>query len=178
MDFVYASSQRQQPLSNVATLYAVREPRASVCRYKVPVPGKVNPRFRWFYYLFQTESSCSPPPPPRSPLVSPLSLVSRTRYSVREQVRRLITLVDIMYERGVKMVCLAEALPTELFDPGPGRREDMPDEVFAFGRTASRLAEMQGPEYLQRREGLGLGLGVGVTVRVTFRLPRHLRVLL
>eukprot|EP00752_Nemacystus_decipiens_P012674 g11227.t1 len=66
------------------------------------------------------------------------------------QVRRLITLVDVMYERGVKMVCLAEALPTELFDPGPGRREDMPDEVFAFGRTASRLAEMQSPEYLQR----------------------------
>lgn len=58
-----------------------------------------------------------------------------------------------MYERGVKMVCLAEALPTELFDPGPGRREDMPDEVFAFGRTASRLTEMQGPEYLQRRVG-------------------------
>lgn len=56
-----------------------------------------------------------------------------------------------MYERGVKMVCLAEALPSELFDPGPGRREDMPDEVFAFGRTASRLMEMQGPEYLKRR---------------------------
>lgn len=57
------------------------------------------------------------------------------------------------------MVCLAEALPTELFDPGPGRREDMPDEVFSFGRTASRLTEMQGPEYLQRR-----GLGVGIRV--------------
>jgi len=56
-----------------------------------------------------------------------------------------------MYERGVKMVCLAEALPSELFDPGPGRREDMPDEVFAFGRTASRLTEMQGQEYLKRR---------------------------
>lgn len=59
--------------------------------------------------------------------------------------------MDVLYERGVKMVCLAEALPHELFDPGPGRREDMPDEVFAFGRTASRLAEMQGKEYLKRR---------------------------
>lgn len=58
--------------------------------------------------------------------------------------------MDVMYERGVKMVCLAEALPHELFDPGPGRREDMPDEVFAFGRTASRLFEMQGQEYLKR----------------------------
>lgn len=50
----------------------------------------------------------------------------------------------------MKLVCLAEALPLELFDPGPGRREDMPDEVFAFGRTASRLTEMQGQEYLKR----------------------------
>ncbi|CAN0025227.1 unnamed protein product, partial [Sphacelaria rigidula] len=65
-------------------------------------------------------------------------------------VRRLITLVDVLYERGVKMVCLAEALPTEIFDPGPGRREDMPDEVFAFHRTVSRLIEMQGKDYLKR----------------------------
>lgn len=39
----------------------------------------------------------------------------------------------------------------ELFDPGPGKRDDMPDEVFAFGRTASRLTEMQGKDYLKRR---------------------------
>lgn len=70
---------------------------------------------------------------------------------VNRQVRRLITLVDIFYERGVKMVCLAEAEPNELFDPGPGKHEDMPDEVFAFGRTVSRLAEMQGQGYLKRR---------------------------
>ncbi|CAM9194857.1 unnamed protein product [Ectocarpus fasciculatus] len=68
----------------------------------------------------------------------------------RFRLGQLITLVDVMYERGVKLVCLAEALPLELFDPGPGRREDMPDEVFAFGRTASRLTEMQGQEYLKR----------------------------
>lgn len=67
-----------------------------------------------------------------------------------EQVRRLITLVDVMYERGVKLICLAEALPNELFDPGPGRREDMPDEVFAIHRTVSRLFEMQGENYLKK----------------------------
>ena len=66
------------------------------------------------------------------------------------QARRFITLVDVLYERSVKLVCLADALPSELFDPGPGRREDMPDEVFAFDRTVSRLAEMQGQEYLKR----------------------------
>lgn len=63
-------------------------------------------------------------------------------------MRRFITLVDVMYERGVKLVCLAEAPPNELFDPGEGRKEDMPDEVFAFSRTASRLYAMQGKEYL------------------------------
>ena len=57
---------------------------------------------------------------------------------------------DVLYERSVKLVCLAEALPSELFDAGPGRRADMPDEVFAFGRTVSRLAEMQGQGYLKR----------------------------
>lgn len=60
-------------------------------------------------------------------------------------------MVDVLYERSVKMVCLAEAVPMKLFDPGSGRREDMPDEVFAFDRTVSRLAEMQGQEYLKRR---------------------------
>lgn len=59
--------------------------------------------------------------------------------------------MDVLYERGVKLVCLAEALPNEIFDPGPGRREDMPDEVFAFHRTTSRLFEMQGKDYLERR---------------------------
>lgn len=55
-----------------------------------------------------------------------------------------------MYERGVKMVCLAEAMPKDLLDPGTGQREHMPDEVFAFDRTASRLMAMQGKEYLEK----------------------------
>lgn len=66
-------------------------------------------------------------------------------------MRRFITLVDVLYERGVKLVCLAQAPCSELLDPGPGNRADMPDEVFSFGRTASRLTEMQGQEYLRRR---------------------------
>ncbi|CAM9355328.1 unnamed protein product [Discosporangium mesarthrocarpum] len=67
------------------------------------------------------------------------------------QARRLITLVDILYERGVKLLCLAEVPIQELFDPGDGRRDVMPDEVFAFDRTISRLVEMQGQEYLKSR---------------------------
>ena len=59
--------------------------------------------------------------------------------------------MDVLYERGVKLVCLAQGSISELLDPGSGNRADMPDEVFSFGRTASRLAEMQGEEYLRRR---------------------------
>ncbi|KAG5175182.1 AFG1-like ATPase-domain-containing protein [Tribonema minus] len=68
------------------------------------------------------------------------------------RARRFITLVDTLYERNVKLVCLAECPPTQLFAPPPGAkgRSAMPDEVFAFDRTASRLAEMQGREYLKR----------------------------
>lgn len=66
--------------------------------------------------------------------------------------RRFITLVDTLYERGVKLVCLADCAPNKLFSPevGWGGVEAMPDEVFAFKRTASRLVEMQGREYLSK----------------------------
>lgn len=90
--------------------------------------------------LFSCSALAQPLFPSLSRLLPPLYV----------QARRFITLVDVLYERSVKLVCLAEALPSELFDPGPGRREDMPDEVFAFDRTVSRLAEMQGQEYLKR----------------------------
>ncbi|CAM9395579.1 unnamed protein product, partial [Choristocarpus tenellus] len=66
------------------------------------------------------------------------------------QVRRLITLVDVLYERGVKLLCLAEASAKDLLNVGPGQRDVMPDEVFAFDRTVSRLVEMQGLDYLKR----------------------------
>lgn len=78
-------------------------------------------------------------------------LLIHARLLGRAKVRRLITLVDVLYERSVKLVCLAEAPADMLFDPGPGRRADMPDEVFSFARTVSRLTEMQGEDYLKRQ---------------------------
>ncbi|CAM9964533.1 unnamed protein product, partial [Phaeothamnion confervicola] len=66
-----------------------------------------------------------------------------------DQVRRLITLVDTLYERDVKLVCLAAESPTGLFHPAgmdcgrrPADRSKLPDEVFAFDRTVSRLIEV------------------------------------
>ena len=56
--------------------------------------------------------------------------------------RRLVSLVDEFYDRGVKLVVSAAALPTALY-----RGERL---AFEFDRTASRLVEMQSHDYLAR----------------------------
>lgn len=56
--------------------------------------------------------------------------------------RRLVSLVDEFYDRGVKLVVSAAAAPTALYT---GERL-----AFEFQRTASRLIEMQSHDYLAR----------------------------
>ncbi|GLK74752.1 cell division protein ZapE [Methylopila jiangsuensis] len=65
----------------------------------------------------------------------------------RNEARRFMTLVDELYEHGVKLVASAEAEPDQLWAGSEGY------EAFGFARTASRLAEMGSEEWLSRPHG-------------------------
>ena len=59
----------------------------------------------------------------------------------RNEARRLVTLIDALYEAHAKLVVLAEAEPDDLYPAGDG--------AFEFERTASRLQEMRSATWLE-----------------------------
>jgi len=61
----------------------------------------------------------------------------------RNEAKRFITLIDTLYDNGIKLVVSAEAEPQDLYDASEGGTE-----AFEFDRTASRLIEMRSEAYL------------------------------
>jgi cell division protein ZapE len=64
----------------------------------------------------------------------------------RDAARRFVLLIDTLYDRNVKLIASAQALPSSLYTDGDG--------TDAFRRAASRLAEMQSEDYLKRGHGV------------------------
>jgi cell division protein ZapE len=60
----------------------------------------------------------------------------------RNEAKRFVTFIDVLYENNVKFLCCAEVAPEELYPEGHGH--------FEFQRTTSRLIEMQSEEYLAK----------------------------
>jgi cell division protein ZapE len=60
----------------------------------------------------------------------------------RDAARRLVTLIDTLYEAGTRLVVLAAAEPDDLYPAGDG--------AFEFERTASRLHEMRSAAWLEK----------------------------
>ena len=58
----------------------------------------------------------------------------------RNEAKRFMTLIDILYEHKVKLICTAAVPPDKLYTEGDG--------AFEFERTVSRLIEMQSEKYL------------------------------
>ena len=66
--------------------------------------------------------------------------VPRMGVENRNEAKRFITLIDVLYEKKSSTVLSAEVPPAELYNEGVGH--------FEFKRTVSRILEMQSKEYL------------------------------
>jgi cell division protein ZapE len=74
----------------------------------------------------------------------------------RNEAKRFITLIDVLYEHNVKLVLSAADEAHKLYRAREGR------EVFEFDRTVSRLIEMRSEDYLAQRHGrVGATAGEG-----------------
>ncbi|MEO8926956.1 MAG: cell division protein ZapE [Caulobacteraceae bacterium] len=71
-----------------------------------------------------------------------IEAVPRLTPDMRNEARRLATLIDTLYEARARLVVLAAGEPDALYPAG--------DQAFEFQRAASRLAEMRSPAWLER----------------------------
>jgi len=61
--------------------------------------------------------------------------------ALRNEAKRFVTLIDVLYEHRVHTIIAADAAPSDLYVEGTG--------AFEFARTASRLVEMQSEDYVE-----------------------------
>ncbi|GAB6140912.1 cell division protein ZapE [Methylosoma difficile] len=71
-----------------------------------------------------------------------LSDIPKLTAEKRNEAKRFVTLVDVLYEHHIQLICSAEVPAQDLYVEGDG--------AFEFRRTVSRLIEMQSQGYLQR----------------------------
>ncbi len=69
-----------------------------------------------------------------------LENIPKLTYDRRNEAKRLMTLVDALYDNRIKLIVSADAPPDHLYRGS--------DHAFEFQRTVSRLIEMQSPAYL------------------------------
>lgn len=68
--------------------------------------------------------------------------IPRLGYDRRNEAKRLMNLIDVLYESGTRVLFLADAPPDKLYKGH--------DHAFEFERTISRINEMRSAEYMQR----------------------------
>ena len=80
----------------------------------------------------------------RSVIISDVPIMTDTS---RDAIRRFIIMIDCFYDNRIHLIVSAAAAPMKLYSGEDWR--------FEFGRTISRLMEMQSIEYIERarREG-------------------------
>ncbi|MBN9061737.1 MAG: cell division protein ZapE [Rhizobiales bacterium 65-9] len=89
-----------------------------------------------------------------------LENVPRLTFERRNPAKRFITLIDVLYERHVKLLMSAETDVDALYAAERGH------EAFEFARTASRLIEMRSEAYLALPQGAVDSTASGATTGI------------